>query len=144
MKGRIIMADKKFTSDEMAQLRQNKYVLNVTPTKISYTLEFKQLALEKSARGVLSPVIFKEAGFNPEMLGKPRMYAALKAFKRQAASPEGLRPSRKKSREDYLSEFAKEDYSKKHTKVALRELQNRIIHLEQQIEFLKKIHSLDE
>lgn len=144
MKGRIIMADKKFTSDEMAQLRQNKYVLNVTPTKISYTLEFKQLALEKSARGVLSPAIFKEAGFDPEMLGKPRMYAALKAFKRQAASPEGLRPSRKKSREDYLSEFAKEDYNKKHTKVALRELQNRIVHLEQQIEFLKKIQFLDE
>lgn len=143
MKGRIIMTDKKFTPEQMEQLKQNKYVISVSPNKISYTLEFKQFALKEAALGVKSPEIFRKAGFDPAVLGKSRMYAALKTFKRQEASPEGLRPSRKKSREDCLAEFAKEDYSQKHTKVAIRELQNRIVHLEQQVEFLKKIQFLD-
>ena len=144
MKGRIIMADKKFTSEEMEQLRQNKYVINVTPYRIAYTLEFKQFAIKEASLGTKSPEIFKKAGFDPDMLGKPRMYAAIKTFKNQAASPEGLRASLKKTREDRIAEFARDDYSKKQTKSAIRDLQNRIVHLEQQIEFLKKIQSLDE
>ena len=138
------MTEKKFTPEQMEQLKQNKYVISVSPNKISYTLEFKQFAMKEAALGTKSPEIFRKAGFDPEVLGKPRIYAALKTFKHQAASPEGLRPSCKKTREEQLAEFANEDYDRKHTKVAIRELQNRIVHLEQQIEFLKKIQFLDE
>lgn len=129
------MTDKKFTQEEMEQLKQNKYVLSATPNKITYSLEFKQFALKEAKLGTKSPDIFKKAGFNPEILGKPRMYAAVKAIKKQAASPQGLRAPRGKSQEERLAQFAKEDYSKKHTKVAIRELQKKVVHLEQQIEF---------
>lgn len=37
-----------------------------------------------------------------------------------------------------MEAFAKEDFAKKQTKTAIRELQDKIVHLEQQIEFLKK------
>ena len=144
MKRRIIMTDKKFTPEEIEKLRQNKYVLGVTENKISYSLEFKQFILKEAEKGLKSPEIFVKAGFDPEMLGKPRMYSVMKGIKRQAKSPEGLRASSKKSRDERLAEFAQEDYSKKHTKVAIRELQKKIVHLEQQIEFLKKIQSLDD
>ena len=43
-----------------------------------------------------------------------------------------------------MAKFAQEDYSKKQTKVAIRELQKKVIHLEQQIEFLKKIQFPEE
>ena len=69
------------------------------------------------------------------------MIAALKSFKKEEASPEGLREPKGRSCEERLAAFAKEDFEKKHTKVALRELQKKIVHLEQQIEFLKKIQS---
>ena len=101
----------------------------------------QKFAVEQSLKGIKSPEIFRSAGFDPEMLGKPRMYAALKKFKKEAASPEGLREPRGKSREEKLAEFAKSDLSKKQTKTAIRELQEKVIHLEQQIEFLKKIQS---
>ena len=138
------MTEKKFTPEEIELIRQNKYVLSVTANKISYSLEFKQFALKEAELGTKSPDIFAKAGFDPEMLGKTRMYTALKGIKRQAKSPEGLRASSVKSREQRLAEFAQEDYSKKHTKVAIHELQKKIVHLEQQIEFLKKIQSLDD
>jgi hypothetical protein len=138
------MTDKKFTPEEMEILRQNKYILNVTPCKLSYTLEFKQFVLKEATKGTKSKDIFIKAGFDPEIVGVSRIYAAVKAFKKEAKSPEGLRASCKRTRDDYLADFAKEDYSKKHTKTAIRDLQKRIVHLEQQIEFLKKIQSLDD
>lgn len=135
------MANKKFTQEEMDIIRQNPYVVNVSPTKITYSLAFKKFALEQAKQGLKSTQIFPKAGFEPEMLGKPRMISALKKFKREADSPEGLREPRGKSRDERIAAFAKEDFERKHTKVAIRELQQRIVHLEQQIEFLKKIQS---
>lgn len=136
------MTNKKFTQEEIDAIKQNPYVVNVCSTKIIYSLAFKKFAIEQSQNGLSSPEIFRKAGFDPEMLGKPRMYAALKHFKREANSPEGLREPRGKSMEERLAAFAKEDFTKKQTKTAIRELQDRIVHLEQQIEFLKKTQSL--
>lgn len=59
----------------------------------------------------------------------------MKAFKREANSPYGLREPRGKSKELKISAFAKEDLSKKETKAAIKELQNKMAHLEQMIEF---------
>ena len=135
------MTEKKFTQTEMEQLRMNPYVLNVTPSKITYSLDFKKWALAEAEKGLRSPEIFRKAGFDTEVLGKPRMYAAMKKFKKQAASPEGLHEPKGKSKEERLEAFAKEDLSRKHTKTAIKELQDKIVHLEQMIEFLKKIQS---
>ncbi|MBQ6833099.1 MAG: hypothetical protein IJO55_01615 [Lachnospiraceae bacterium] len=130
---------KYFTQEEMDILMQNPYVISVSSKRIEYSLAFKQFALKEAQNGLSSPKIFEKAGFDPEMLGKTRMYVALKKFKQQAASPEGLREPRRKSKEDRLAAFAQKDLSEKHTKTAIRELQEKVIRLEQQIEFLKKI-----
>ena len=137
------MTNKRFTPEEIEIIRQNPYVISVGPVRIKYSLAFKQFAIEQSAKGVRSPEIFRKAGFDPDMMGRSRMIAALKAFKREAASPEGLHEPRGKSREERLSQFAKEDLSKKQTRRAIRELQDKVIELEQSIEFLKKIQSLE-
>ena len=141
------MAKMLFTPEEIEILRQNPYVLNVTSHRIVYTLAFKKLAVQEAANGMKSTEIFKRAGFDLEMLGKTRIYMALKLFQREAASPEGLRELREagiKTKEERMAKFAQEDYSKKQTKVAIRELQKKVIHLEQQIEFLKKIQFPEE
>ena len=136
------MTKQRFTQEEIEILRQNPYVVSVCATRITYSLEFKKFAIEQADKGMKSPKIFAAAGFEPEMLGRPRMYAALKTFKLEAASPEGLREPRCRSREEKLADFAKEDLSKKQTQTAIRELQDKIVSLEQQIEFLKKTQSL--
>ena len=138
------MAKKLFVAEEIEILRQNPYVLNVTSHRIVYTLAFKKLAVQEAANGMKSTEIFKRAGFDLEMLGKTRIYMALKHFQREAASPEGLREAGIKTKEERMAKFAKEDYAKKQTKVAIRELQKKVIHLEQQIEFLKKIQFPEE
>lgn len=137
------MTKRTFTQDEIDIIGQNPYVASVSCTKIVYTLAFKKFAIQHANEGLSSVAIFKKAGFDPDMLGKPRIYAALKHIKREAASPEGLREFGSKTKEERLAKFAKEEYEKKHTKVAIRELKDKIVHLEQEIEFLKKIQSLE-
>ena len=130
---------KKFTEEEMILLRANPNIASVSPTKLFYTLSFKQKALEEASKpGMTSIKIFSKAGLTPELLGKPRIVAAMRTFKKEAASPEGLHEPRAKSNEARMEAFAKEDLTKRQTKVAIRELQDKVIHLEQQIEFLKK------
>lgn len=133
------MTKQTFTQEEMDIIRQNPYVVSVSSTKISYSLEFKKFAMKHSKEGMKSTEIFQKAGFDTEMLGKSRMYAAIKKIKKEAASPNGLHEPWGKSKEQRLAEFAEEDFSKKQTQKAIQDLQKKILHLEQQIEFLKKI-----
>lgn len=135
------MTKNTFTQAEINLLLQNPYTADVCPSCLYYTLAFKEYALKEAAKGETSIRIFTKAGYDPELLGKPRMYAALKSFKREAASPQGLHESRH-SREAKLYALAKQDLSKAKTENAISQLQNRVVHLEQQIEFLKKIQSI--
>lgn len=136
------MSARKFTPEEMTLLKENPNLVTVSPTILTYSLEFKRKAVNAVSKGMTSIQFFMQEGLSPELLGKSRIYAAMKAFKREAASPEGLREPRGKSREARMEAFAKEDLAKKQTQVAIRELQNKVVHLEQQIEFLKKTASL--
>ena len=130
---------KKFTEEEMILLGNNPNIAFVSPTRLSYTVDFKKKAVENSKiKGMTAVKIFEQAGLSVEVLGKTRITAALKSFKKEAVSPTGFHEPRGKSIEAQMEAFAKEDFSKKQAKVAIRELQEKVVHLEQQIEFLKK------
>lgn len=124
-----------FTTEQIKILKENPYTANVTAQRIHYTLDFKIFAMKEVATGLTSVKLFKKAGYDPEILGKNRMYGALKAIKREAASPEGLQPP---SCMKQAERFAQEDFSRKQTKKAFTELQDKIVFLEQEIELLKK------
>lgn len=131
--------NRKFTEEEIILLRDNPNIASVSAAKLSYTLAFKQKAVaESKIQGMTAVKIFTQAGLTLDLLGKSRITAAMKSFKIEAASPEGLHEPRGKSKEARMEAFAKEDLAKKQTKVAIRELQDKVVHLEQQIEFLKK------
>lgn len=136
------MSKNKFTQIEIELLMQNPFTANVCATHLYYTLAFKEYALKQASKGETSVKIFSDAGYDPQLLGKSRIYAAMKSFKREAISPQGLHESRHSS-EAKLESLAKADLSKKKTEKAIKELQDRVIHLEQQIDFLKKIQSID-
>jgi len=132
------MSTKKFTLEEVALLKENPNLVNITTSTLSYSLSFKQKAIHAVGKGMTSIQFFSSEGLDPAILGKTRIYAAMKTFKKEAVSPKGLRETRGKSCEARMEAFAKEDLAKKQTKTAIKELQDKVVHLEQQIEFLKK------
>ena len=47
------MANRKFTEQEMLTLRNNKYVLDVSPSIVHFSAEFKKLFWEELSKGRL-------------------------------------------------------------------------------------------
>lgn len=91
------MSNKLFTSSEIAQLRQNRYVKSVSDKGITYTDEFKEIFIRENQNGKLPRQIFEEHGFDIDVLGIQRIASAGKrwrsAFKKDGIS--GLQDRRK-------------------------------------------------
>lgn len=128
-----------FTNEQIEILKKNPYTAYVTSQRIQYTLDFKIFVIKESEAGLTSVKIFQKAGYAPDIIGIQRIYSTVKRMKKEAVSKEGLQaphPTKKAER------FAQEDFSKKQTNKAIDELQNRIVFLEQELDFLKKTATL--
>lgn len=67
------MSRKIFTEEEVAILRQNPYVVTVSPKRIHYSLEFKQLFWKEYNETGNPTGIMRKYGFDPKILGIPRI-----------------------------------------------------------------------
>lgn len=128
-----------FTEEQKEILRCNPYTFKVSDYRVTYTLEFKRFFMEQIAKGKTSVNIFMEAGYDPEILTRKRIYTFAKFTKEEAKSPEGFRvPKRTKSE----IEFAKKNSEHEKTSGAVKDLQKQVTKLEQEVDFLKKISFL--
>ena len=125
-----------FTPKQKEALAANPFTLSVNDYQIRFTIEFKKYLLaEREKNGTPWKVIFQKAGYDPEILGTKRMEAIIRRIRDEAASVQGFRKTasqKTKSR----------DFEQKNSQKAIQELQTEVIHLQQQIEFLKKIQML--
>lgn len=125
-----------FTPNQIEELKSNPFTLSVNELQIRFTVEFKKFLLaEREKNGTPWKEIFRKAGYDPETIGKDRMYAVIKAVRKQAASPEGLH-------ETITIKKLEKGNERKHTQMAIKQLQDEVIRLQQQVEFLKKIQML--
>ena len=129
------MGSKRFTEEEMMTLEENPYTMSVSATVIRFTLAFKELFWEKLQSGMSTKEIFLEAGYDPDLLGKPRINAFRKRVIRDANSSEGLR----EVHVAHKSNPNADDYKTMAPKVAMRHMQAELIYLRQEMEFIKKI-----
>ena len=61
------------TSEQIAELRGNKYVSAVHSNRVYYTSEFKEHFLKEYAAGKKPTQIFREAGFDTKAMGPKRI-----------------------------------------------------------------------
>jgi len=91
------MSKKLFTIQEQQLLKKNPHVKAVSEKGITYTDEFKAIAIKAFENGKSSKEIFEEAGFDFEVVGMERAKSALRrwriAFHKNGIS--GLEDSRK-------------------------------------------------
>ena len=83
-----------FTPEQVEQLRQNKYVKNVSEKAITYTEEFKEVFLLEYNEGKLPSQILDEMGFDYKVLGERRVSNITQAVKKQSVRPEGFKDTR--------------------------------------------------
>lgn len=75
------MSNKIFTQDEIEVLARNKYVKRVSAKGITYTDEFKRLFIAENEKGKPTTIIFKECGFNLDILGLDRARSSGKRWR---------------------------------------------------------------
>lgn len=86
-----------FTEAEIEILSKNKYVKNVSSKAITYTDEFKVLFIAERSTGKLPVNIFRDAGFDVNIIGRHRIWCASKRWRNNynEKGQAGLRDSRK-------------------------------------------------
>lgn len=128
------MSKKLFTDQEQKLLKKHPYVKAVSEKGITYTDEFKAIAIKEYKEGKSSREIFEDAGFDIDLVGIERAKSALKrwraAYKEKGLS--GLEDTRK-----YCSGRSLERELSLEEKYARLEAQNAILRAEN--ELLKKI-----
>lgn len=85
------MASRKFSKEEMEQLRACAYVLDITPSLIHFSVEFKQLFWEELMAGKHPREIIRSFGIDPEILGSIRISGISGQIRKEAKSGKGFR-----------------------------------------------------
>lgn len=83
-----------FTPEQVEQLRNNKYVKQVSEKAITYTEEFKEIFILEYKTGKLPSQILAEMGFDSKVLGKSRIDNISKNIRKQSKRPEGFKDTR--------------------------------------------------
>lgn len=131
-----------FTEEQVIALKANPFTHSVSQYKISFTVEFKEfLYAQTKVSGMTAAKIFSAAGYDVSMFSKGQINAIRLRIIKEAESENGF-TAYGRSEKEKAAAFAAQDLSKKKTDKAIRELQEQVIRLQQQIEFLKKISSV--
>ena len=126
------------TEEERQRLLANPFTAKVTKNgQVSHTVAFKKFAYEQHLKGVKTADIVKMAGYDLNSTNKNRYYKLMERIIAEAQSEQGFKDplQTKKLQKKRIEELQ--------TKQALKTLQDRVIYLEQELDFLKKIYSLE-
>ena len=89
-----------------------------------------------------APQILKAAGYDPSWFTKGCKSSLRRRILEEADSERGLRAPRGLSTAEQIAAFESKNLSKQKTEASIKELQERIVHLEKQVEFLKKTSNI--
>jgi len=127
------VARKKFTEEEMALLRVSPYVLDVSPSIVHFSAEFKEKFWEGvEAKKELREIVV-ELGIDPDILGDGRITGLKSMIRDEVRAGKGFRDLRTYG--SYLDVHTNPEAKVKH-------LEQVLAYKDQEIEFLKKIVSL--
>ena len=124
-----------FNDEQQKQLRTNRWVKSVTEKSISFTEDFKVHFINEYNLGKLPKQIFKDAGFDINMLGDKRIEQCTARYKRQNKRIEGFHDTRANN----LGRRTGKELSIEEENELLKK-QNAM--LQQELEFLKKMEFL--
>ena len=128
------MANKKFTEQEMLTLRNSKYVLDVSPSIVHFSAEFKKLFWEELSKGKFPREIVLSFGIDPDILGDSRLSGLKTMIGNEVKKGNGFRD---------LNTYVQGCNGYLSAENRIKYLEMQLAYKNQEIEFLKKIVSLD-
>ena len=127
------MANKNFTKEEMNHLRASPYVLDVSPSIVHFSAEFKEKFWDSILMKKAPHEIVIELGIDPKILGENRVNGLKTMIRNEVRAGKGFRDI--ETYGTYVKDFTNPEAKVKY-------LEQQIAYKDQEIEFLKKIVSL--
>ncbi|WP_425802494.1 HTH domain-containing protein [Desulfitobacterium sp. Sab5] len=130
------MGTNRFTEEQQAMLRQNPYVVKVSETSITYSVDFKERFYREYKAGNMPSAILRGMGFDPRVLGKKRIDRFVGNVSKYEAHNEDFHDRRK----DSTGRPRTKDLT---SEEKISRLEHQVQYLKQENEFLKKINFLE-
>lgn len=127
------MANKKFTDEEMKHLHASTYVIDVSPSIVHFSAEFKKKFWEAILEGSKPRDIVIQLGIDPDILGENRVSGLKGMIRNEVKAGKGFRDLETYNQhiDAYITPEGKIKY-----------LEQQLAYKDQELEFLKKIVSL--
>lgn len=127
---------KEYTEKQIKELKKNPYVFKVTKHKLYYTAKFKEDFWVSYQAGNTPRKILRDFGFDINIFGQKQIDSLVQHIKKQALSRNGFTEGENRQRRVPVKATSEEELS---SLQSIERMQNELLYLRQEVEFLKKI-----
>jgi len=127
---------KEYTPKQIKELKANPYTLKVTKNKLYFTAKFKEDFWVSYQAGSAPRKILSDFGYNLDMFGQKQIDSFVQRIKKDALSGKGFREGENHDRRIPMKATQENDLS---SPQSIERMQNELLYLRQEVEFLKKI-----
>lgn len=131
---------KEYTVKQIKELGKNPYVYKVTKHKLYYTAKFKEDFWISYQAGNAPRKILLDFGFDIEMFGQKQIDSLVQRIKKQALAGNGFSEGENHTKRIPMEETSEKELS---SPQSIERMQNELLYLRQEVEFLKKIMIAD-
>ena len=118
------------------KLEANPYTLKVTKNKLYFTIKFKEDFWINYQAGNAPRKILSDLGYDLEYFGQKQIDSIVQRIKKEALSGNGFREGENRERRIPVKATNREELS---STQSIERMQNELLYLRQEVEFLKKI-----
>ena len=127
---------KEYTPKQIKKLEANPYTLKVTKNKLYFSIKFKEDFWINYQAGNAPRKILSDLGYDLEYFGQKQIDSIVQRIKKEALSGNGFREGENRERRIPVKATNREELS---SPQSIERMQNELLYLRQEVEFLKKI-----
>ena len=127
---------KEYTPKQIKELEKNPYVYRVTKHKIYYSAKMKEDFWTSYQAGNSPRKILTDFGFDLNIFGQKQIDSLVQHIKKQALSGNGFTEGENRTRRVAMKATDEIDLT---SPQSIERMQNELLYLRQEVEFLKKI-----
>lgn len=131
---------REFTEKEIKLLEKNSYTFKITKHKIFFTAAFKETFWIRYQAGVAPRKIMSDLGYDLGMFTQKQIDNYVQRIKREALSGNGFSEGADRTKRMPIKDPCQGDDA---TPQSMERMQNELLYLRQEVEFLKKIITAD-
>lgn len=127
---------KEYTPKQIKKLEANPYTFKVTKNKLYFTIKFKEDFWIRYQAGNAPRKIMQELGYDLSLFTQKQIDNYVQRIKKEALSGNGFREGENRERRIPMKATNREELS---SPQSIERMQNELLYLRQEVEFLKKI-----